>query len=468
MAKIIGKKTIVTIIMVLVLVAVGAFVANTMVGYIDAKDWHFVQPYVGSARIQNGSGWYWKGFAKAFPYPRYMEFVYSDDVGEGEESLEAIKSTFNDGSTARMDAFIVIQTPDEEKDQIDFHKKMGGTTLTIKSKTKAYLTECIKVTAPLMSSTEHQVARKADFSRKVEDQLSDGIYDMRETTKVLIDRVDEAGNPVSVPATEILRDEETDKPIIAKESPLVVDYKMQIVQFSIKGTVYDEETLLQFAAKKAQFLSAETSKSEREAMVQEALKIKAEGLKDKAQAEAEANVKKATAVIAAEQLAEVALQAKVEAETKASMTLEVAKIAQEEAQVKLDIADLDAQAVIVLATAEREKIELAGALTELEEAQIKAQIQMADDVSKNLSQIPVPLITMGGNGSGSGGVAGGIGGIDPMLINLKLLTDAGVFEKLGIDKSIVDRKIERKARVKATTATHEVSTEETDVLASHE
>jgi len=467
MAQIIGKKTIVTVIIVLIVAAVGIFFGNACVGYINPTEWIVVVPYFGEARIQNGSGWYIKGFAKAYPYPRYMEFVYSDEEGEGEVALEAIKSTFNDGSTARMDAFVVIETPTEDQDQLDFHKKMGGTTLTIKSKTKAYLTECIKVTAPLMSSTEHQVARKADFSRKVEDQLTDGIYDMRETTKVLVDRVDEKGNPVSVPATEIVRDEETGKPVIAKESPLIVDYKMSVVQFSIKGTVYDDETLLQFAAKKSQFLAAETSKSEREAMVQEALKIEAEGLKDKAQAEAEANVLKATAVIAAEQLAEVALQAKVEAETKAEMALAVTTIAMQEAQVKLDTAEIDAEAMVVLATAERERIDLAGALTELEEALIQARVQMADDVSKNLSQVPVPLITMGGNGGS--GAGGQIGGIDTTLINLKLLTDSGVLEKLGIQEEIIERKIERKVRAKATTAaTHEVSTEETSALASHE
>ncbi len=448
----IGTKTIVSIVIVLVLVVGGIFVGNTMIGYINPTDWIVVVPYVGSTRIQNGSGWYWKGFAKAYPYPRYMEFVYSDEEGEGEATLEAIKSTFNDGSTARMDAFIVIQTPDEEQDQLAFHNKMGGTTLTIKSKTKAYLTECIKVTAPLMSSTEHQVARKADFSRKVEDQLTDGIYDMRETTKVLLDRVDESGKPVSVPATEIVRNEETGKPVIAKESPLIVNYKMQIVQFSIKGTVYDDETLLQFAAKKAQFLNAETSKSEREAMVQEALKIKAEGLKDKAQAEAEANVLKATAVIAAEQKAEVALQAKVEAETKASMALAVAEIDKEQAQINLDIAELDGKAVIVLAEAERQKIELAGALTELEQAMIDAQVQMASEVASALSQIQVPSVMFMGGGEGGGG------SIMENLINMKLMTDSGILDKTGITTSVVKRTIDRgvtKADLSDSQASHE-------------
>jgi hypothetical protein len=438
-----GKKTILSIVLVAVLLLVGSFVAKTAVGYIDAKEWIFVQPYWGEARIQNGSGLYWKGFAKTYPYPRYIELVYSDIEGEGDAAKEAIGMTFNDGSTARMDAFIVIMTPEDEADQLNFHKKMNGTPLSIKSKTKAHLTECLKTAATLMSSTEHQVSRKADFSRLAENQLTDGIYDMKQVRKVLLDRVDEKGNPVSVDATEIVRDKETGKPVIAKESPLTVDYKMSITQFSIKGTVYDKETLEQFAEKKGQFLAAEKSKAEREAMVQEALKIEAEGLKDKAQATAEANVAMATAVIAAELKANVAAQAKIEAETIAEMALSVAKLDKEKAQVKLETAEIDGEAIIVLATAERQKIELAGAITELEQAMIDAQVLMADAVSGNLAQLNVPMITMGGGGAG-----GSAGGLDMNLVNLKMMVDTGILEKMGVDSSVVKRQIDRSKSAK--------------------
>jgi len=434
-----GKKSIITLILVVIALLVIGIVGKTAVGYIDAKEWVFVQPYAGEARIQNGSGLYWKGFAQTFAYPRYMEFVYSDVKDEGEGEKEAIKVTFNDGSNAWLDAQILIQTPDVEIDQIAFHKKMNGSPAAVKSKVKAHLIECLKSSAPLMSSTEHQVSRKSDFSRKVEQQLTNGIYAMKQVRKVLPDRVDERGEAVSVEATEIVRDDKGIA-VIAKKSPLIVDYKMQITQFSIKGTRYDDETLLQFAAKKKQFLNAENSKAEREAMVQEALKIEAEGLKDKAQAEATANVKKATAVIAAEQKAEVALQVKVEAETKAQMALSVTTTQKEEAQIKLDMAKLDAEAIIELAKAEQEKIRLAGALTELEQAMIDAQVQMANDVSANLAQIPVPAIIMGGGGAGKGSSQ------MENLINIKLMTDSGIMRMLGIDNKLVERSIDRTAK----------------------
>jgi len=342
----------------------------------------------------------------------------------------------SDGSTAQISSMVVVETPVTDDDRMAFHKMMTGNPGAIKSKVKAHLTECLKSTAPLMSSTEHQVSRKSDFSRAVEDQLTDGIYRMNQIRKVVPGRIDEDGNPVSVEATEIVKGDDG-KPIVAKQSPLTSKYKMTITQFSVKKSDYDPETLVQFAAKKKQFLAAEESKAEREAMVQEALKIKAEGLRDKAQAEATANVLKATAVIAAEQKAEVALQVKVEAETKAEMALSVTTTKMQEAQVLLDTAKLDAEAIIELAKAEQEKIRLAGALTELEQALIDAQVQMANDVSKNLAQIPVPAIVMGGGADGKGASQ------MENLINIKLMTDSGIMKMLGIDKSLVKRSIDR-------------------------
>jgi hypothetical protein len=170
---------------------------------------------------------------------------------------------------------------------------------------------------------------------------------------------------------------------------------------------------------------------------QERLNIIERGLRQVAEAQAAANVVKEKAVVEAQQKAEVAEQTKTEALTKASMAKEVADIEKAQAQIKLDTAELDAKAIEVLATAERKKIELAGALTELEQAMIDAQVKMADDVSKNLAQIPVPAIIMGGGNTKTGGSQ------LENLINLKLMTDSGIMKKLGIDEKLVERSIDR-------------------------
>lgn len=445
-----STKQIIICVVLAVVAIIGLGVMSKCIGIVDSQEWVFVQPYWGDARIQNGSGMYWKGMADTWPYDRYMELVYDDEKGSGDKEKDAIKVTFNDGSEAWFAAFIVIATPNQAADQMEFHKMMNGNPAQIKSKVKAHLTECMKVTAPLMSSTEHQVSRKSEYSQLVEQQLSLGVYDMKQIRKTLPDRVDEQGNPVTLAATEILRDN-TGKPIIAKKSPLTEDYKLEITQFSIKGTRYDPETLKQFSAKKKQFLAAEQSKAGREAMVQEALKIKAEGLRDKASAEAKANVTMATAVIAAELKANVALQDKKAAETKAAQALSVAKTEKatllmtesatyEQAVIRAATADELKKAMIAQAEGKKQAIELSGDITELEEAQIRAEVDKAIGVAKALAGINVPstMIVAGGGGDGSS--------ITDHLVNIKLMESTGLFDKMNINKTAVTRKVSRPAK----------------------
>jgi hypothetical protein len=443
-----NNKQIFALVAVFLIIIVGVGIMSKCVGVKKITEVVVVQPYAGEARIQNGSGVYWKGMADTWSYDLYMELVYSDESGEGDRDKESVKVTFNDGSTANISAFVVVELPTDKDDMLAFHKKMNGNPLQIKNKVKAHLIECMKSTAPLMSSTEHQVSRKSEYSQTVENQLRDGVYDMKQVRKVLADRFDAEGLPVSVAATEVLMGE-NGRPVIAKRSPLTEDYKLSITQFSIKGTDYDPETLKQFSAKKEQFLAAEQSKAEREAMVQEALKIEAEGLKDKAQAEAEANVHMATAVIAAELKANVALQHKIEMETQAQEKLSVAEISKQEqlmiAGAKLEVAEIAAQeaeakkrAMISEAEGRKQAIELSGAITELEQAMIDAEVQKATNVSKNLATIKVPNVMFIGGKDGSGG-----SDITEHLINIRLMEASDLFEKVNVNKSAVEKRVDR-------------------------
>lgn len=438
-----SPRTIITIILVVVGLLLAGVVVSKTVGICNSQEWIFVQPYWGDAYIQNDSGLYWKGVADTWAYPRYMEFRYNDDDWEGDRAKESIRVTFNDGATSQISTFVKVQTPMTEEEQITFHKLFGGNLDSIKASVKAHMINCLKSAAPLMSVTEHQSARKAEFSQIVEDQLTKGLYKMRQIEKELKDRTDEKGEPITVMATEVVLDG-SGTPMISQPSPLSRDYFMNITQFSITASDYDPEALKQFAAKKEAFLAAEKSKAERESMVQERLKIEEEGLKDKAQAEAKANVEKATAVIQAEQKAEVALQTKIEAETKANQLLEVAKIEKEEAQVQLDTAALKAKAIIELAKAEQEKIRLAGAITELEQAEIDARIEIMKEFAKSLPLMSVPSTVISGVGNGEGSSNGMTEAMMPILMmkmmGLDGIEDMGKVKTTNMsDRSVIQR-----------------------------
>jgi membrane protein involved in colicin uptake len=273
---------------------------------------------------------------------------------------------------------------------------------------------------------------------------------MRKVEKELKDRTDSEGNPITVFATEILEGEDG-QAIIAQPSPLTEKFKMTIEQFSVTSSDYDAETLQQFAEKKKAYLAAERSKAERESAVQERLMIQEQGLRDKTEAEAIANVDKAKAVIAAELKAEVALQTKIEAETKANQLLEVAKIEKEEAETKasmdLEVAKVQAEAamenkkaMIAEAEGKQQAIELSGAITELEQAKIDAEVKIMSEFARSIPMMQSPsTVFSGGNGAGNEGSST----LQNNMMSLVMLKMIGGdnFADFGKVKSVSNRQI---------------------------
>ena len=451
-----NKKSIFSIIagIVALIVIIAIFAGG--VGKNDAQNWQIVQTVGGKITVRDRAGWYPKWFATVWTYPRYVDKTWNDILDEGEKAKEATRTTFNDGGTAQISTYVRYMTPVTDEQRIEFHRQFAGNIANATVSVKSHQINCVKATGPLMSASENQSARKAEFTQLIWNQLTDGLYAMKRVEKEVIVEEDPiimgAITGTVVPSviktpkpkvefkitTELVLDSKG-IPTIAKSSPLV-SYGIKVLQFSVTGIEYDPDTLKQFATKKLAYLAAEQSKADREMEKQERLNVIEKGLREVATAQATGNVAKETAVVAAQLKAEVAEQAKTEALTIASMAKEVSAIEMAQAQIKLDTARLDAEAVIVLAKAEQEKINLAGALTELEQAMIDAQVQMADAVSSNLAKVNVPMITMGGSGGGANGTAGGL---DMNLVNLKMMVDSGILEKLGINSSVIKRQINR-------------------------
>lgn len=427
-----SPKSIITLAIILVLLVVGTVVVISAVGIKSPQESIVMQPVMGEAKIVNKSGgMYWKGFAQTWPYQKYIEFRYNDIAGDGDADKESVSVTFNDGGTADISTYIRLQIPTSEEDLLAFHQQFGGIEDNIKASIKSYMIDCMKSTAPLMSASEHQSAQKSYFRQMVENQLRDGVYEMNLEEVVKTDET--AGDSVTIFKTSIKLVD--GKPVITNPSPITDKFKMTLVQFSVTGTEYDIETRKQFAAKKEAYLGAEQAKAERSKEVQERLMIVERGMREKAEAEAAANVLMATAVIQAEQKYNVALQVKLEKETEAEMALSVAEIAKQEAQINLDIAEIDAQSTIELAKAEQEKIRLAGAITELEQALIDAEVKTKIGQAEYYSQMAVPSTVF--SGGGGGGVAGG-GNMQEYLMSLVMLkmVNGGTLEDFGKIKSV--------------------------------
>ena len=424
-----NKKNIIFGIVAFIFVAIIVLLAGG-VGKNNAQNWQHIQYLSGTIEIKDTAGLYFRKFATVTTYPREMQVVYNNEASEGDKPLQAIKVTFNDGGTANIGTTVRFRTPIGENERKKFHQQFSGNMKNAIMSVKAHLTTVLKGTAPVMSASANQSARKAEFNTIIEKQVSLGRYQTQRVKVALDGRFDEKGDPIMVEATKIITDS-NGLPLIAQISPLE-QYGLEISQCSITSTEYDGETRRQFAAKKQSFLAAEKSKAQREQEEQEKLMVIARGEKEKAIITAEANKVKEKATIEAQQKVDVAQKAKAEMEMKANMALEVARIYKEEqltiAGRKLEVATIealasieDAKAIVALAEANEKKIKLAGAITEKERILAEIMAEKEVKIALALANVKVPgIMFIGGSESSQSD------SIMKNMINLRLIQGAGL------------------------------------------
>lgn len=428
------------IVTLLALIAVGILWGG-LVGYNQTHEYQVYQSVTGNVSIIDKPGYYVKWFGTTWTYPRSMQCYYSASNKEGGTEDDSIRVTFNDGGTAQISSFVKIQLPITQEHRLLLHQDFSANPKNIADAVRSHLTNCIKSTGPMMSASENQASRKAEFNQVVESQLVHGLFEMKRTeielndVAEIVEGIDRDGKKIvkekkaKVLATEIVRDK-NGKPVVVQESPLS-RYDLGIIQFSVTETQYDDQTLAQFAAKKQSYLAAEQAKAQRQEEQQQRLMVIEKGLRQVAETEAAANLEKKKATVSAQKEQEVAVIQKQRAVTVAQQKVEVAGQERQEAETRKQIAQIEAEtaelrkkATISAAEAKAKEIEIAGGLSERD--RILAEIKAARDekVAAALSTVKTPaVVIVGGNGNGEGGSANGL---TENLMNLMLLRANGV------------------------------------------
>lgn len=435
-------STIITVVVLFATIVIGLTVTEIN----DTQNWQVVQYLDGEVEIRDTPGMYYKGFGTVWTYPRNVQLEFTKEVTDESPTDESTKVTFNDGGTADMDVMIRFQTPNTVAGQKKFHELFGGDMHKVKWAVWGHISNVLKATGPLMSASEHQASRKSEFNQVATNQLMDGLYEMRRVERILKDQTDENGKPITVYATEIIHEnavgpegktiEGAGRAKVAQVSPYK-EFGVTVTQFSITETEYDTKTIEQFAQKKDSFLRAESAKAQREQEVQQRLMIEERGRREKAEVEAIANKEKAQATINAQKEKEVAEtnanREKVVAETNASRQVAVALLEKQTAETnalrQLEVAKLERQAaeeqakqVIILANAEKERIQLAGAITEEKKVLAEIAMKQAIGVAEKLANVRVPNFVI------SGGSNAESGNMQDQLMNLYLMKQMGVLK----------------------------------------
>ena len=382
------------------------------IGNNTDQSWLVIQYPWGSVKVIDTAGWYFRVGTSYWSYPRNWQVEYDREY--------AFKVVFNDGGSATMNAMVRFSSPLTIEGKRKFHQLFGGNEEAVEAAVWAHLSDAMKSSGPVMSASEHQSARRGEFTSLVQDQLQRGLFEMRRVSKTLQDQYDDKGKPITVYATEVVFEDNSSEQKISRPSPLT-DFGIIITQFSITDVIYDDQTQRQFAQKKEAFLAAEGSKAQREKEVQERLMVEERGRREKAETESLALREKAKEVINAQKEKEVAeynaarklsvaQMAKQEAETLASQHLEVARLATLRARE-------EAEAQIILASAKEKALKLAGALSEHDRVLAEIERDKAIGVAEKLANVHVPHFIINGGDKQS---------TNETLLNMFLLKKLGV------------------------------------------
>lgn len=385
-----------------------------LMGNNNDQTWLILQYPWGNVSVIDTAGMYFKGFGTSWKYPRNWQVEYSKE--------HAFKVVFNDGGSATMNAMVRFSSPLTLESKRKFHQLFGGNEDAVKEAVWAHLSDAMKSSGPVMSASEHQSARRGEFTALVQDQLQKGLFEMRRVSRTLQDQYDDKGKPITVFATEVVLEQDGVHHKVSRASPLT-DFGIVITQFSITDVTYDDQTQRQFAQKKEAFLAAEGSKAQREKEVQERLMVEERGRREKAETEASALRDKAKAVINAQQQKEVeelnaarklavAQLTKQEAETQAQQQLEVARLAKERAKE-------EAETLMLQATAQQKALEMGGAISEKEQILAEIERDKAIGVAREISKIQVPNFIITGSSDGETNMSN-------TLMNLMLLKQMNI------------------------------------------
>lgn len=362
----------------------------------SATTYHVVQKMNGEVMIRDKPGLYYSGWSTITPMDRTVEMTYA--------GADATKVTFYDNGKADLDSYIRFELPTSEEKRLLLHAKYLGNIDSVKNSVHSHVKEVLRRTATCMSASEHQTSRQPEFNDWVERQIREGVWKMKSRT-LTID-TPAGGSAEEVAASEV--DKQNGTEVIAKASPLAA-FDLNITQFNLIGTKYDEKTEIQFDNKKTSYLNAEKAKVEKDEEIFQREKIIAQGLRELAEIEKEQNKTKMIATVAADREAEVAVIKKEQAVTIASQKVAVAEQDRLEAeklkdiaQIKAETAELDKRAAIALAEAKQKAIELGGTISE--EKRILAEIACKQAVgeAEAWAKRPMPAtVIMGGADGGN-------------------------------------------------------------------
>ena len=320
-------KIIIIAATVVVLVII-ASMAGSILHTVNGGEIHIKQGKVsGDFTVISDEGLYMQNFGIITVYQRNYKTYLSDDEldgGKGDET-KSINVRFGDGGTADISSVTEWRLPLTTEAMIKIKRNYPSSSM-IADQARQWVIEVEKQVASTFKADETYSTRRGEFSQLITDQIINGIYKTEAVQMEMpTNEVDEDGQPVMGSATIVrIKLDESGNPIIVKIGTFR-EYSLTLVDHKLKDVDYDPTIDALISQKKEAEQQRVVAITNAQKAKQDAITSEETGKARIAQAKADEEVKKITAITRQE-------TEKATAELKAAQELRVAELNEEKAK----------------------------------------------------------------------------------------------------------------------------------------
>lgn len=348
--------TIALVVLALILVRVAA--AMIFEG-VNADEILVVQdPFDGELHWYTTAGLKWQGFGKVTHYKKRSIYDFNSRI------------RFNEGGHAMLAGSMQWEMPLAENQLMEIHTRFGSNEAVAKQLIEVVTNKSIYMTGPLLSSTESYAEKRPNLLFWVEDQINHGVYQTTRKDVRMIDPI--TGEEKTVSVAEISLDS-SGLPLRQEAGQLTV-FGIRPFNYAVTEITYDDKVERQIQLQQENIMAVQTAMAQARKAEQDALTVEQQGRANAATQRWEQEAIKAKAVTEAQQRLEVA---QLDAEAAAQERLANIRRGEGEARRRELVMTAD------------------GALTQKLDAWLEAQKVWASAVS-NYKGSWMPSVVMGG------------------------------------------------------------------------
>lgn len=412
------------LITLVVLVIVGGFFLDSLIGNVDANEYQVKQAFMtGEMSAHLTPGWFLKAMGTIYRFPK-TETVYFTKDADVPVNQGPVTVTFSDNSRCDISGTVRVIMPTVEQYAIDIVAKHSNRTFQdFAVKNIMPVTKRALITAATTMTAPDAKIKMGDLAILGQDQLNNGIF-VLESTKVK--ELDPATGEEVIREVKHIKQSEDGTTARFKDDMPLTAFGASATNFVVTDITCSPEIERQISDQQQAKMGIATAKAKAAQADQEVITARKQGDANIARIKAEEEAKAQQMIVAAERENKVQI-------LNAQREVEISKLKKQEEENLLAAANVNKQRTILEADAQayakKKVMEADGAL----DKKLEAYKYAVDKQSAAIANITLPQIMINSDGSNNkNGGSSSMAGMD-LLLQMMLINTA---KSLGLDMNI--------------------------------